>query len=89
MTCPAVANRPLHIATSRHVERKAFTAHRAVHAQAAEQDAAEAQMQGARSQSVFNSSLGFLGKDYAPLENSLSAHGPSPDTGNDTCAHTP
>ncbi|EIE24561.1 hypothetical protein COCSUDRAFT_61991 [Coccomyxa subellipsoidea C-169] len=53
--------------------------------QAAKQDAAEAQMQGARSQSVFNSSLGFLGKDYAPLENSLSAHGPSPDTGIDTC----
>jgi hypothetical protein len=53
-------------------------------AQAAEQDAAKAELEGARSQSVFNSSLSFLGKDYAPLENSLSARGPSPDTAPDT-----
>lgn len=46
-----------------------------------EQERAEAEVEGARSQSVFNSSLSFLGKDYAPLENSLSAHVASPDAG--------
>ena len=59
--------------------------------QVMEQKKAEAEVQGARSQSVFNSSLSFLGKVYAPLENSLSAHVASPDAGpnNSKQLHSP
>lgn len=48
-----------------------------------EKDAAAAGIETARSQSVFNSSLGFLGKNYTPLESSLSARGLSPDPAGD------
>ncbi|KAK9909303.1 hypothetical protein WJX75_000201 [Coccomyxa subellipsoidea] len=75
----AAAGREVYILAAADAVEGALNSHRA-----AEQDAAKAELEGARSQSVFNSSLSFLGKDYAPLENSLSARGPSPDTAPDT-----
>ncbi|CAL8467568.1 g7106 [Coccomyxa elongata] len=72
----ASASREVYILAAADAVEDALNSHRVM-----EQERAEAEAEGARSQSVFNSSLSFLGKDYAPLENSLSAHAASPNAG--------